>query len=92
MTAQPKRNINHENNSSPTYSNAREIIAVHKEEGNIAFVKLNDGTILSKLDAIALAKVGGIKDVNVGRRGAYEMLRRNPGKDASKSLNNLPRF
>lgn len=72
--------------------NPREIVAVHKEEGNIAAVKLDDGTILSKAEAIELTKQGGIKDCNVGRRGSRETLRRNPVDDPSKSLSNLPRF
>ena len=70
----------------------REIVAVHMEEGNLAAFKLDDGTILSKTEAIELTKRGGIKDCNVGRRGSRETLRRNPVEDASKSLTNLPRF
>lgn len=72
--------------------NPRGIIAVHKEDGNIAAVKLDDGTILSKQEAIELTKQGGIKDVNVGRRGSREILRSNPINDAGQSLSNLPRF
>ena len=70
----------------------REIVAVHMEDGNLAAFKLDDGTILSKTEAIELTKRGGIKDCNVGRRGSRETLRRNPVEDASKALTNLPRF
>lgn len=98
-------NYNNEN-SSMNYSNRsteqrddyqeradiKEIVAVHKEEGNISAVKLNDGSILSKEEAISLVKEGGIKDMNVGRRGSRETLRKNPVEDASKCLANMPRF
>lgn len=70
----------------------REIVAVHTEEGNLVAFKLDDGTILSKAEAIELTKAGGIKDCNVGRRGSREVLRKNPVIDASKTLTNLPRF
>lgn len=70
----------------------REIVAVRMEDGNLAAFKLDDGTILSKAEAIELTKQGGIKDCNVGRRGSKETLRRNPVEDASKALTNLPRF
>ena len=73
-------------------NNPREIVAVHMEDGNLAAFKLDDGTILSKAEAIELTKAGGIKDCNVGRRGSRETLRKNPVEDASKALTNLPRF
>ena len=103
--SQSKQGYSNEN-SSMNYSNRsteqrddyqekadiREIVAVHKEEGNISSVKLDNGTILSKEEAIELTKHGGIKDMNVGRRGSRETLRKNPVEDANQCLSNMPRF
>lgn len=72
------------------------IIAVKKNEANIITdVKLSDGRILTKEEAVNVAKTEGIRDVNVGvTRGdnPQEILRANPTNDVSKALYNLPTF
>lgn len=73
-----------------------EIIAVKKDEhGILTDFKLNDGRVLSKEQAVELAKEVGIKGVNVGRtRGdnPQEILRANPTDKPEKALRNLPEF
>lgn len=72
------------------------IIATKKNEaGIITDFKLSDGRILSKQEAINVAKTEGIQGVNVERtRGEEhaEILRANPTNDVSKALSNLPTF
>lgn len=72
-----------------------EVVAVRKENGVITDLKLSDGRILSKEEAIQVAKTEGIVGVNVGvTRGEerIEILRVNPINDVEKALYNLPTF
>lgn len=72
------------------------IVAVKKDDhGIITDFKLNDGRVLSKEQAVEVAKTEGIRGVNVGvTRGKdkTEMLRANPTNDVEKALHNLPTF
>ena len=74
----------------------REIVAVRmSEDGILTHFKLDDGTVLSKDQAVEFAEEFGIKGVNVGKtRGEdhTKILRSNPTDDPSKALKNLPRF
>lgn len=72
------------------------IVAVHKNDyGIITDFKLSDGRVVSKQQAVEIAKTEGIEGVNVGKtRGKdhTEILRANPTNDPSKALDNLPTF
>lgn len=71
------------------------IIGVHYDTGakEITKVKLDDGTIVSKQEAINMAERGQIADVIIGGdRAGGKTLRARPDDDLSNNLLNLPKF
>lgn len=78
--------MNKDNNSG----NA--IVAVGKDNDNeIVSYKLDNGDVLSREQAISLAKEGGLKGVSVSTsRKGEEYLRSLPDDDESNNLKNLP--
>ncbi|WP_186429260.1 DUF3892 domain-containing protein [Clostridium sp. BSD9I1] len=71
---------------------ANSIVAVGKDDDNeIVSYKLDNGEILSREQAISMAKEGGIKGVSVSTsRKGEEYLRSLPDDDESNNLKNLP--
>ncbi|MDQ1909638.1 DUF3892 domain-containing protein [Paenibacillus sp. GD4] len=67
--------------------------AVHYENGGIAAVRFQDGSVADVATAIGMAEAGLIEDVNTGRnREGQKTLRSYPDGDPSNNLSNLPRF
>ncbi|MBM7870799.1 hypothetical protein JOC70_002293 [Clostridium pascui] len=73
-------------------SSANNIVAVGKDSDNeIVSYKLDNGEILSRDQAISMAKEGGLKGVSVAKsRKGEEYLRSLPDDDESNNLKNLP--
>lgn len=71
---------------------ANSIVAVGKDDDNeIVSYKLDNGEILSREQAISMAKEGGIKGVSVSTsRKGEEYLRSLPDDNESNNLKNLP--
>lgn len=78
--------MNRDNNS------ANSIVAVGKDSDNeIVSYKLDNGEVLSRDQAISMAKEGGLKGVSVSTsRKGEEYLRSLPDDDESNNLKNLP--
>lgn len=78
--------MNKDNNSANT------IVAVGKDSDNeIVSYKLDNGEILSRDQAISMAKEGGLKGVSVAKsRKGEQYLRSLPDDDESNNLKNLP--
>ncbi|WP_097027446.1 DUF3892 domain-containing protein [Clostridium peptidivorans] len=73
-------------------NSANSIVAIGKDSDNeIVSYKLDNGEILSRDQAISLAKDGGLKGVSVSKsRKGEEYLRSLPDDDESNNLKNLP--
>ena len=91
--------INDENHTLPKNTfreiptpnpDAKEIVALRRENGKISGYKLSDGTTLSKEEAIPLAKEGGIKGVGVAVRHDEEYLKSLPDDNDDNNLTRLP--
>lgn len=64
---------------------------VRDEQGEIAAYKLENGEIVSKGEAVALAKQSAIKGVSVGvSKLGEEFLKSLPDNDINNNLQNLP--
>ena len=71
-------------------SNAKRIVGLVKEKGRIKGYKLSDNSIVSKPDAVALAKQGAISGVGVAHRGDTEYLKSIPDDKENNNLGSLP--
>lgn len=69
---------------------AAHITALVKESGRVTGYQLSDGRILSKADAISLARQGGIQGVGIATRSGNEYLKSLPDGDQGNNLGNLP--
>lgn len=78
-----------DNIPTPT-SNAKDIVALVKENGHVNGYKLSDGSVLNKDEAIQLAKSGGINGVGVAHRRDTEYLKSLPDNKEDNNLSNLP--
>jgi hypothetical protein len=64
---------------------------VRDEQGEIAAYKLENGEIVSKEEAVTLAKQSAIKGVSVGvSKLGEEFLKSLPDNDINNNLQNLP--
>ena len=70
--------------------NSKNIAALIKDGNDVTGYKLSDGTTLSKENAIALAKSGGISGVGVSHRNGKEYLKSLPDETEGKNLSKLP--
>ncbi len=70
----------------------KEIVAIKKDnKGEIVGYKLNDDRLVSKIDAVELAKQGEIKGVTVSKsKLGEEYLRSNPDSNRDNNLDSLP--
>ena len=69
---------------------AKQIIGLVKEDGRITGYQLSDKTIVSKQDAVNMAKQGQIADVGIAHRGDTEYLKSIPNGSENDNLGNLP--
>ena len=70
--------------------NAKQIVGLVKEKGKVTGYKLSDNTVLSKADAVSMAKQGGISGVGIAHRGDTEHLKAIPDGTENNNLGNLP--
>ncbi len=69
---------------------AKQIVGLVKNSGAVTGYKLSSGEIISKFDAVELARDGGIVGVGVAKNGDTEYLRSLPDETESNNLGNLP--
>jgi hypothetical protein len=69
---------------------AQSVVGVVKNSGKISGYKLSSGKIVTKTQAVSLAKKGQIKGVGIGKRLGSEYLRAIPSSGNGKVLSNLP--
>lgn len=70
--------------------NARRIVGLVKQGGRITGYQLSDKTLLSKQEAVSLAKQGQIAGVGIAHRGQTEYLKAIPNGNENDNLGNLP--
>ena len=70
--------------------NAKRIIGLVKDGGRIIGYQLSDKTIVSKQDAVNMAKQGQIAAVGIAHRGDTEYLKSIPNGSENDNLGNLP--
>ncbi|RBP59091.1 uncharacterized protein DUF3892 [Alkalibaculum bacchi] len=71
-------------------ADAKQIVALVKEEGRVVGYKLSDGQVLDKDESIKLAKQGGIRGVGIATRKGNEYLKSLPDEIEGNNLSNLP--
>lgn len=71
-------------------ADAKQIVALVKENGRITGYQLSDGRILNKEEGIALARQGGIQGVGIATRNGSEYLKSLPDDSDDNNLSNLP--
>ncbi len=71
-------------------SNAKRIVGLVKSGGRVTGYKLSDNSILSKAEAVSLAKQGGIAGVGIAHRKDNEYLKSIPNGSENDNLSNLP--
>lgn len=69
---------------------AKQIVALTKQRGRVSGYKLSDGTIVSKEEAVSLARSGGISGVGISTRKGNEYLKSLPDGSESNNLGSLP--
>ena len=70
--------------------NAKRIIGLVKENGRISGYQLSDETLVSKQEAVSMAKQGQIAGVGIAHRGDTEYLKSIPNGSENDNLGNLP--
>ncbi len=70
--------------------NAEQIVALVKHSGRVTGYQLSDGRVLSKEEAVGLAKQGGIRGVGIATRKGNEYLKSLPDENENNNLGNLP--
>ena len=71
-------------------ANAKNIVALKKDDGRVTGYKLSDGSVLEKAEAIQLARQGGIQGVGVAVRNGSEYLKSLPDENRGNNLGDLP--
>ena len=71
-------------------ANAKRIVGLVKEGGRITGYKLSDETLVSKPEAVSMAKQGQIAGVGIAHRGDTEYLKAIPNGSENDNLENLP--
>lgn len=69
---------------------AKRITALVKEGGKVTGYKLSDQTIVSKPQAVSMAKQGEIAGVGIAHRKDSEYLKAIPDNNEGNNLGNLP--
>lgn len=70
--------------------NAKRIVGLVKEGGRVKGYKLSDETLVSKPEAVSMAKQGQIAGVGIAHRGDTEYLKAIPNGSENDNLGNLP--
>ena len=70
--------------------NAKRITGLVKEGGRITGYQLSDNTVVSKQNAVDMAKQGQIAGVGSAHRGDTEYLKSIPNGTENDNLGNLP--
>lgn len=71
-------------------ADAKRIVGLVKEGGRITGYQLSDETIVSKPEAVSMAKQGQIAGVGIAHRGETEYLKAIPNGNENDNLGNLP--
>ncbi len=71
-------------------ANAKRIVGLVKQSGRVTGYKLSDESIVSKSDAVAMAKRGEIAGVGIAHRNTKEYLKSIPDGSENNNLGNLP--
>ncbi len=71
-------------------ADAKRIVALVKDGGKVTGYQLSDNSIVSKEEAVSIAKQGGIAGVGVAHRKDSEYLKSIPDDTESNNLGNLP--
>lgn len=71
-------------------ADAKRITALQRQSGKTVGYQLSDGSLLSKADAISLARSGGIAGVGIAVRRGSEYLKSLPDDTESNNLGSLP--
>ncbi|MBQ8740778.1 MAG: DUF3892 domain-containing protein [Clostridia bacterium] len=71
-------------------ANAKRIVGLVKQSGRVTGYKLSDDSIVSKSDAISMAKQGQIAGVGIAHRKDSEYLKSIPDGSENNNLGNLP--
>lgn len=82
-----KNTLDHIPNTKP---NAKRIVGLVKENGRITGYKLSDQSIISKTDAVSMAKQGDIAGVGIAHRKDTEYLKAIPNGSETDNLSSLP--
>lgn len=69
---------------------AKRITALVKESGKVTGYKLSDQSIVSKAQAVSMAKQGDIAGVGIAHRKDNEYLKAIPDNNEGNNLGNLP--
>ena len=72
--------------------NASHVVGLYKEKGKVEGYKLSNGNIVSKPDAVEMAKQGLISGVGIAHRGDNQYLKSIPDGNENNNLSNLPSF
>lgn len=78
-----------DNVPTPT-DNAKNIVALLKEQGKVSGYQLSDGQLVSKEEGVALAKEGQIQGVGIAHRKDSEYLKSLPDGTEDNNLSHLP--
>lgn len=70
--------------------NAKSITGLIKDGSEITGYQLSDSTIISKQDAVNMARRGKIKGVAIAHNGNTEYLKAVPNDSENDNLGNLP--
>ena len=71
-------------------ANAKRIVGLVKQGGKVTGYKLSDDSIISKPQAVSMAKQGEIADVGIAHRKDSEYLKSIPVGGENNNLGNLP--
>lgn len=71
-------------------ANAKRIVGLVKQGGKVTGYKLSDDNIISKPQAVSMAKQGEIADVGIAHRKDSEYLKSIPDGSENNNLGNLP--
>lgn len=69
---------------------AKRIVGLVKQSGRVTGYKLSDDSIVSKSQAVAMAKQGEIAGVGIAHRKNQEYLKSIPDGSENNNLGNLP--
>ena len=69
---------------------AKRIVGLVKQSGKVTGYQLSDQSIVSKPQAVSMAKQGDIAGVGIAHRGDTEYLKAIPNGSENDNLGNLP--